>query len=114
MLIFRGLPGTSDPYVKIGMFNSRTYNLLVVIDNWSQLNKKSVNINAIDNGVHGSGGTKFTFHGKSLAWDISPTTFLSEDYKDLAKYLQLRLLAPYQVIVEVDHIHIEWDTGQSK
>ena len=111
MLIFRGLPGTKDPYIKIREFNFRTYNLLQCIDDWSKLNNIPVNINAIDNGIHGANNTKFTFHGKSLAWDIGPNNFSETDSISLAKYLQLRLPAPYQVVIEKDHIHIEWDTG---
>jgi len=110
MLVFRGLPGTPDPYVKINVFDFRTHDLLEELSNWSQLTGTSVNINAIDNGTHGDGGTKFTFHGKSLAWDVSPTTTYGQEYASLAKHLQMRLPPPYQVVIEKDHIHIEWDT----
>lgn len=111
MLIFRGLPGSADPYVKIGVFNSPTFDFLQMVDTWSQANRKPVNVNAIDNGVHGANGRKWTFHGLSLAWDVTPSTGAGEDYVALAKYLQLRLPSEYQVIVESDHIHVEWDTG---
>ena len=114
MLIFRGLPGTNDPYVKIGTFDSKSAKLLKTVDRWSQANNKAVNVNAIDNGTHGSGGTKFTFHGKSLAWDITPTTFVVADYQALGKYLEMNLPTPYEVIIEVDHIHVEWDTRSGR
>ncbi len=114
MLIFRGLPGSPDPYVTISVFNPQTITLLEVIDAWSLFNKKIVNISSVDNGIHGGDGTKFTFHGLSLAWDFYPIGGLSTDKVSLAKYLEMRLPPPYQVIVETDHIHVEWDTGKGR
>jgi hypothetical protein len=111
MLIFRGLPGASDPYVKVVSYDDKTSMLLKTASIWSTLNKKSVLVNAIDNGQHGESGTVFTFHGLSLAWDLGVITGLKSDLDMLGDYLKVRLPPPYQVLVESDHVHIEWDTG---
>ena len=112
MLIFRGLPGAKDPYVKIQIFDHKTVLLLETANAWSFNSRKAVTINAIDNGQHGEGGAVFTFHGLSLAWDLGVSNGSISDLDLLGDYLKMRLPSPYQVLVESDHVHIEWDTGK--
>ena len=114
MLIFKGLPGTADPFVKIGDYNCKTNRILKMANAWSQANNKSVTINAIDNGTHGINGTVFTFHGLSLAWDFGVVNGVKADFESLGKYLQMRLYAPFQIIIESTHVHVEWDTGKGR
>jgi hypothetical protein len=112
MLIFRGLPNNpDDSFVKIDNFDSKTVLVFEHLNVWSILHKTAVTINAIDNGTHGNGGKNFTFHGQSLAWDVSVITREKKDMDSLARYLKMRLPSPYQVAVEPFHIHIEYDTG---
>lgn len=113
MLIFRGLPGTADPFVKINTYDYKTSRVLETVDEWSKTNTKSVTINAIDNGKHGLGG-KFTFHGLSLAWDFGITNGIQGDFASLSNYLKIMLPPPFQVINEFNHVHVEWDTGQGR
>ena len=114
MLIFRGLPGAADPYVKIDYFDFRTGQLLEVVNEWSRRNGKAVTVNAIDNGTHGNNGTAFTFHGLSLAWDFGVIGSRKIDFDSLADYLKMRLFLEYEVLVESDHIHVEWDTKRGR
>lgn len=110
MLRFVGLPGTADPYVKIDVFTNRTSILLETANYWSYLNNKIVDINAIDNGEH----IATTFHGMSLAWDLDVDGDQHQDLVSLAAYLRIHLQPPYEVIIETDHIHVEWDTHKGR
>jgi hypothetical protein len=105
MLRFMGLPGTSDPYVTIRIFDARTVAVLEAADRWSQMAHLIVDVNAIDNGKHGP----TTLHGRSLAWDLDVEGDLPTDLALLGAYLTAALPAPYQVIVETTHVHVEWD-----
>jgi hypothetical protein len=110
MLRFVGLPGTPDPYVKIARFDYRTWMLLELANDWSYMNKEIVDINAIDNGTHGAN----SFHGFSLAWDLDVDGDHATDLTKLADYLRMKLPPPYEVIVESDHVHVEWDTHKGR
>jgi len=110
MLRFIGLPGSADPYVKIATFDFRSSLVLEAADRWSHFNEKIVNVNAIDNGTHGAN----TLHGMSLAWDFGVEGHTRENFESLANFLKVRLPPPYEVIVESDHVHVEWDTHQGR
>lgn len=114
MLVFRGLPGANDPYVRIENYDCKTNRILKMVNEWSKTSGITVTINAIDNGVHGKGGTVFTFHGLSLAWDFGVVNGVKADLESLGKYLQMRLYAPFQILVEPTHVHVEWDTGKGR
>lgn len=106
MLRFTGVPGSTDPYVRIAIFDYKTVMLLGTANDWSRINKKVVDINAIDNGVHG----QHTLHGHSMAWDLDVDGEFPDDLSDLANYLKMRLPPPYEIVLEATHVHIEWDT----
>jgi hypothetical protein len=110
MLIFKGLPGTTDPYVKIMLFNSPTIQLFELLDKWSLISKKNVIINAIDNGTHGPN----TLHGLSLAWDLGIEGHQLMDFQLLGGFLKVRLPLPYEIVIESDHVHVEWDTHRGR
>lgn len=114
MLIFRGLPGSADPYVKIDYFNHRTSLLLETANEWSKFFGRAVTVNAIDNGKHGKDGTVFTFHGLSMAWDFGIVGSLKPDFESLTNWLRMRLPYEYEVLLESDHIHVEWDTKRGR
>jgi hypothetical protein len=110
MLRFMGLPGTPDPYVKIAVFDYRTYQLFETADRWSVIYEKVVDINAVDNGKHSA----TTLHGFSLAWDLDVDKDIKADLVSLAEYLKMRLPPPYEIVIEADHVHVEWDTHKGK
>lgn len=114
MLKFRGLPGVVDPYVRIGVFDFRTSLLFETLSSWSITTGKTVTINAVDNGRHGKDGTVFTFHGLSLAWDIGVEDGGHDNFITLGNFLKMMLPPPYEVVIEVDHVHIEWDTHSGR
>ncbi len=55
-------------------------------------------------GVHG----KHSHHFKGLAWDIRVWD-IKDRIDEFCDYLREELGADYQVINEVDHIHVEYD-----
>jgi len=110
MLRFTGLPGTSNPYVTINIFDDKTILLFKEANEWSRINKITVDINAIDNGKHSAN----TFHGHSLAWDLDTDKDNPIDLVLLGKYLQMRLPPPYEIVLEDTHVHIEFDTHKGR
>lgn len=62
----------------------------------------------ITSGVDGKHGAD-SLHGKGLAIDIRTWHIASESLSVIAGEIRHRLGEEYDVVVEVDHIHIEYD-----
>jgi hypothetical protein len=75
---------------------------------WSLIARVDVEVNSVDDGKHGAS----TLHGQSLAIDLDPATDRADDTARLARFLAQRLSPVWQVILEVDHVHCEFDTGR--
>lgn len=74
---------------------------------WSLRSGVRVEVNSIDDGpgIHKPG----TLHGWSLAADLDTDGDRIADTRALGGYLQRVLPAPWDVVIEDDHIHAEWD-----
>jgi hypothetical protein len=96
------------PGVAIAVFTAPLAELFALCTEWSLLERRDVEINAVDNGTHGAA----TLHGRSLAADIDTAGDRPEDLLSLARHLARRLGPTWQIIVEATHVHAEYDTGR--
>jgi len=72
---------------------------------WSARNVVDVEVNAIDDGAHMAG----SLHGFGLAIDLDTVGDKRADLKLLHEWLRRRLHPQYDVVLEGDHVHVEWD-----
>jgi len=72
---------------------------------WSMLAGVHVDVNALDDKQHGAG----TLHGFGLAVDLDTAGDRPIDLARLYGYLARVLLPGYDVVLESDHVHVEWD-----
>ncbi len=101
--MIRFIPQPSGP-VMVREFAAETIEVLTHADRWSHLSGIPVDVNAIDNGTHGTP----TLHGSSRAWDLDTYGDRPENLSDLHRYLFARLPPGYDVVREKDHVHVEW------
>lgn len=74
---------------------------------WSLLERVDVEVNAIDEtpSIHMAG----TLHGFSLAVDLDTVGDKAVDTQSLAEHLRRALPPGYDVLLEADHVHVEYD-----
>lgn len=96
------------PHVRVVYFGPELAEVLAVAALWSLVAGVDVEVNSIDDSGHGPA----TLHGQSLAIDLDPAGDRREHERELARFLARRLSAPWQVLLESDHVHCEWDTGR--
>lgn len=72
---------------------------------WSTRTGVGVHISSIDDGKHGA----TTLHGLGLAVDMNVDTFEAVQLESLYQYMRKTMPKEYDVIFEVDHVHVEWD-----
>ena len=94
--------------VRVRVFTPQLADALAIAAEWSLVARVDVDVNSIDDSQHGA----TTLHGHSLALDLDPATDRPDHTRDLAQFLARRLPAPWQVLLEPDHVHVEWDTGR--
>lgn len=93
------------PEVRIVYFNQKLAHILQAACVWSLQERIDVEINSIDDSKH---GVK-TLHGKSMAMDLDTVGDKPQDLKLLYEYLVVFLGRDYDVILEKDHVHVEYD-----
>ena len=62
-------------------------------------------ITSLDDSVHG----KDTLHGQGLAVDFRTNYFIPEEAKKVCYEISIRLGKDFDVVLEKDHIHLEYD-----
>lgn len=93
------------PEVRFGYFDERAGLVLQYASVWSLGTKIDVEVNSANDSTHGA----TSLHPGDLAWDLDTAGDRPEDLPKLARYLANRLPAGYEVIVEGDHVHVEFD-----
>lgn len=96
------------PTVRIVYMSAHLAEALAIASRWSLERRVDLDVNSVDDGQHGAG----TLHGASLALDLDPASDRADHTRDLAIYLARQLPPPWQVVLESDHVHVEWDTGR--
>ena len=94
------------PEVRIRYFTPQLAEALEAGGLWSLVRGVDLDVNSIDDSAHGPG----SLHGDSLALDLDPGTDRPDHTADLARFLARRLSAPWDVVLESDHVHVEYDT----
>lgn len=95
------------PEVRIIELGAALQAVLAAAAQWSLRSKVDVHVSAVDETPEIHNAT--TLHGWSLAADINVMNGVAADRTALGEYLRRALPPGYEVIFEVDHIHVEYD-----
>lgn len=90
--------------VKFTELNNQFIRLVKVLGDIGELFGKPLTITSGNDGKH----MDTSLHYENLAWDIRIRDLPKDRVPRLVEELKLRLPG-YQVILEKDHIHVEWD-----
>jgi hypothetical protein len=90
--------------IEIRRPNKRVWTLIEITDEWSVRHGITVDINSIDDGVHGNP----TFHGFG-AIDFDTDGDNAEDLQSLFNWLMFMSPPEYDIVHKGDHIHTEYD-----
>jgi len=91
--------------VQVKYYNSRLTPVFEYASAWGLRERTWVDVNSIDDKQHGT----TTLHGFSLAVDLDVDGDRPADLKALHGFLARYLPLEYDVVLEVDHVHIEYD-----
>lgn len=95
------------PEVRIGLFDERTFCVLRVAAAWSLKWRVDVHATSIEDGGDVHAAT--SLHPFGLAVDLDVIGDSPPQRAALGEWLR-RLLDPqYDVVLEADHVHVEWD-----
>jgi hypothetical protein len=94
-----------EPTVRIVYFSEPLSKALHLASVWALVSKIGLVVNSIDDLQHGP----TTLHGFSLAVDLDTEGDKPEDLRPLYGYLARHLPEGFEVLLERDHVHVEWD-----
>lgn len=94
-----------NPDVRINYFTRRLGDALEYASVWSLQAREDVFVTSIDDKQHGEA----TLHGASLAVDLSVAGNVDAKLERLYRFLARYLPAEFDVVLELDHVHVEWD-----
>lgn len=96
------------PDVRVRLCRDELALVLREASQWSLLERIDVEVNSIDDGadVHMAA----SLHGRSLAVDLDTVGDKAADTQALAEHLRRALPPGYDVLLEADHVHVEYDT----
>lgn len=94
--------------VAIRVFTPQLAELFAAASLFSLIEGIGVEINSVDDGRHGA----TTLHGRSLASDLDTDGDRPEHLGLLWRHLAAHLGPGWTVILEGDHVHVEWDTNR--
>ena len=93
------------PEVRIGYFDERAGLVFQHASVWSLRTGVDVEINSANDSTHGAA----SLHPRDLAWDLDTAGDKPEDLPRLGRFLADRLPAGFEVVIEGDHVHVEFD-----
>lgn len=93
-----------DGVISYGLHWSMRHVEQVVDEVWLRHGRDAVMTSGLD-GDHG----KWSWHYYGCAADFRTRYFTDSEIQEIADELRSKLTAPYQVVVEATHIHIEMD-----
>lgn len=95
------------PDVRIGYFHERLADVLECVSVWSLQTQIDVEVNSIRDGARDRAVS--TLHPFDLAMDLDTVGGRIQDLELLTDYLRRWLNPQYDVVLERDHVHVEWD-----
>lgn len=95
-----------NPSVHVNYFHRRLSDVFEYASIWSLRAREDVYVTSIDDKVHSAG----SLHGDSLAIDLSVAGNAMPQLERLHRFLARYLPPEYDVLLERDHVHVEWDT----
>lgn len=95
-----------EPNVRIVSFTEQLARVFHLAGNWAAISGIGVVVNSVDDGKHSTG----TLHGFSLAADLDTEGDQAVHLSHLHGYLARHLPAPFDVLLEPTHVHVEYDT----
>ena len=95
------------PEVRIGYFSTRIGDVFTTASVWSLLHHIDVDVNSVNDGA--SAHVAGSLHGYDLAVDLDTAGDLVADLGRFAEFLRVSLPPGYDVLLEGDHVHVEFD-----
>jgi len=95
------------PAVRIGHFNEPLALMLLEACTWSLLTGIDVEINSIRDSAPDRASR--SLHPFDLAVDFDTVGDQATDLERLADYFRRVLPTPFDIVLEGDHVHVEWD-----
>lgn len=95
------------PEVRIEFLGHQLTQILATACIWSMRRRIDVEVNSVDDAAPGRAST--TLHGDSVAVDLDTFGDRRDDLNGLAEYLRRQLAAGFDVVLEADHVHVEYD-----
>lgn len=95
------------PEVRVFVFTEQITTVLYAATLWSARTRLDVEVNSIEDGpgVHMTS----SLHYSGLALDLDTVGDKDADTRELAEYLRRALPPGYDVLFEIDHVHVEYD-----
>lgn len=95
------------PEVRIRTMTPQLAEMLAAAAQWSEHTRVDVDVNSINDGdaIH----QKDSLHGYDLAVDLDTAGDKATDLQLLWRFLRRVMPPQYDVVYEVDHVHVEWD-----
>lgn len=95
------------PDVRIVEFTTPLAQAFAAATSWSLRTRIDVEVNSVDDDAAGRGAS--TLHGASLAVDLDTAGDRPADTHALAEHLRRALPPGFDVVLEGDHVHVEYD-----
>jgi len=95
------------PEVRIRRFTSQLGEILALASTYSALERIEIEVNSIDDTAPNRSPT--TLHGYGLAIDLDTANDKPQELEPLAEFLRRTLDPQYDVLLEGNHVHVEWD-----
>lgn len=93
------------PEVRIGYFDHHAGLVFEYASVWSLQTRIDVEVNSAADSTHATG----SLHPRDLGWDLDTAGDKPEDLPKLARFLADRLPTGYEIVIEGDHVHVEFD-----
>lgn len=91
--------------VKISNLQPQLIIAIIVSNGVYYAHGKELVITSVDDSKHGTN----TLHGKGFAFDLRTNYFLNGEAQRVANEIRAKLTNDFDVVLERDHIHIEYE-----
>jgi hypothetical protein len=96
------------PEVRVHAWTWQLNDLFAAASTWALREQRIVVVTSIDDSAHGAP----TLHGFGLAVDLDTEGSSPRPLDELYVFLARLLPPPWVLVLELDHLHVEWDAQQ--